>query len=115
MTQYYNLALKVAQRSNHPKHKLGAVVVKGGAIISKGYNVPEPVYASDDLFSSSKHAEERAIRKHENYEGSCLYIARSNNRVSKPCPTCMEVIREAGIANIVYKDHQGNLVRERIR
>ncbi len=86
----YDLAHKVSLSSCNPEQKHGVVV-------------------------SPNHAEARALRPHVDYRGAKLYSARSNRRISKPCPDCMAKIRTAGIKEIIYVDINNNLIRERVR
>jgi len=106
------LAAKQAKKSSF-KYRLGAVIVKGGRILSTGYNV---VGKSTALFKhrwNSIHAEQSAIlrllkqpRGLEHLRGATLYVTRilSNGcfSLAKPCPVCMGTIRAVGISKVVY-------------
>lgn len=99
------MAWKLSFRSTYPEQnkRMAAIVVKGGSVLCAENN---------RLY---KHAERRAIRPHADNEGATIYIARSNGRISKPCPECMDVIKSSGIRCICYINTQGNLVKEYIR
>lgn len=100
------LATKSTARNTH-----GAVVVKGGRVVGTGYNrnrnhpsIVSPEHIKTDC---SIHAEESAIRD-AGYDvrNAVIYVARVNkhgeDRNSRPCPRCQEMIEEYGIKKIVY-------------
>lgn len=105
MDRFYRIAHKLSFKSKYhgSNKRMAAVVVKGGSIISAEVN------------QEHKHAERRAIRPHVNLEGACVYVARSNGLISKPCKECMDVIIASGVSKIVYINATGNLVKEYIR
>jgi len=101
--------------------KVGALIVKDGAIISDGYNgtpsgfeneCEEPVYSEDNTLIKYQtkwyvlHAEANAIlklaRSTQNSEGSTLYLTYS------PCPECSKLIFQSGIKRVVYKNEFRN-------
>lgn len=102
--RFLAIAYKVAARSTHKNHQLGAVVVRGGSIISFACNHAQ----------WGKHAEARALRPHMDLEGSTLYVVRRNWRCSKPCSMCASFIREAGVSTVVYIDEAQNPKKELI-
>lgn len=85
----------------------GAIIVRGGAVQATGFNVNflDPYYHKDAP-KLSIHAEEAAIKMCSNTQGAIIYIARINRRgeqrMSRPCPKCMEMIKQARIKRIVY-------------
>jgi tRNA(Arg) A34 adenosine deaminase TadA len=104
MERWILRAFKLAQHSPHPNHQMAAIVVKGGSVLSKAYNL-ERWY---------RHAEVRALRPHLNLDGATIYIVRGNGGISKPCPMCMQAIKESGISQIVYYDRNKKIVSERV-
>lgn len=117
------LAMKEAEKSTF-RQRLGAVIMKGGAIIACGHNsirystkhhkiIKRPTYCD------SMHAERAAILKALNQgslgklAGSTLYVTRVNNkgqaRLAKPCKECMELIVAVGIKKVIYTDNEGLL------
>ena len=90
--------------------KHGAVVVKGGRIVSTGINrfKNHPMTVSPEHIKEhcSVHAEVDAIRKLKNARGATIYIARigkrGNQALSRPCDNCYTAIQRAGINKIVY-------------
>lgn len=99
-------ATKSSARNTH-----GAIVVKGGRVVGTGYNKNRnnPLAVSPEHIKTncSIHAERSAI-KDAGYDvkNAVIYIARVNrhgeDRDSKPCPRCLELIEESGIKRIVY-------------
>lgn len=90
--------------------KHGAVIVKGGSVISIGINKNRnhPTVVSSEHIKThcSVHAEIDALRKVKSAKGATIYVARSNkrgqDRLSRPCDRCHDAIREAGIRKVVY-------------
>jgi len=93
MREALRLAAEAAARGEVP---VGAVVVKDGVIVGRGYNAPISVK------DPSAHAEIRALRdasRHlRNYrlEGCSLYVTL------EPCAMCAGAIMHARIARLVY-------------
>lgn len=104
MSRFLRLALRVSRHSTHPRHQLGAVVVRGGKVLSQACN----------LHRWGRCAEVRALRPHLDLRGSTLYVARSNGRMSRPCARCMEAIRASGVGAIVYLGWDRNVREERV-
>lgn len=104
--QYYKIALKLTTQSSHKKHKMAAVVVRGGAILSKATNTP--------LWGG--HAEKRALQclNQIKANGATIYIARLSGGMSRPCAQCLNRIRTIGIKYIVYADWRGKLTFEKL-
>ena len=109
LPKFYRIALKFSAKSNHSKHKMAAVLVKGGAILAKATN--------KNLWGA--HAEKRALHKAKfclgtEFEGAALYIARESGRISKPCVCCLALIKQLGIKKIIYAAGAGEVVTEKI-
>jgi tRNA(Arg) A34 adenosine deaminase TadA len=100
------LATKSSARNTH-----GAVVVKGGSVLGMGFNRnrnhPQKVSPEHIKTECSWHAEELAIKDAgERIKGSIIYVARVNrhgqDRDSRPCDKCYELIKKSGIKRIIY-------------
>ena len=94
---FMNLALKEAKRAySYDEVPIGAVIVKNGEIIAKGYN--KKVKTNNVI----KHAEivaiEKACKKLNNWRlNECtIYITMF------PCPMCASAINQARFKKIVY-------------
>ena len=93
MRESLRLAARAAERGEVP---VGALVVKDGKVIGRGYNAP---ISSKD---PTAHAEIQALREAStalgNYrlEGCSLYVTL------EPCAMCAGAIMHARIARLVY-------------
>lgn len=94
------------------KMKHGAVIVKGGRVMSVGVNKfrNHPMIIQPEIIKTvcSVHAEVDALRKARDVRGATIYVARVNSRgvsrMSRPCNHCYMALKDAGISNIVYTD-----------
>lgn len=106
--RYYKIALKLCEDSDHTKHKMAAVLVKGGAVVSKATN--------RQLWGA--HAEKRALHARRTRRawanGGTLYVARLGGRMSRPCEACLNVLRKLGIDKVVFANWDGHLIVEKI-
>jgi deoxycytidylate deaminase len=110
----FRMAAKAAKRSPFVQHRLGAVVVKGGRILSTGYN--EVRYTSE-LGKPTLHAEQAAIlkllkqRRLSDLVGADLYVTRftPGGRVglARPCADCQSLIASVGIRQTFYTTNGG--------
>lgn len=107
---YLNVARALAKRSEEKK-KHGAVVIKSGRVVGYGFNKfkNHTDYIPEELIKvhCSRHAEEVAIKcAGANARGATLYVARVNradqDRNSKPCRICADLIKNSGIKRVVY-------------
>jgi dCMP deaminase len=115
---YLQMAEVWAKRSKANRLQVGAIIVKDKRIISDGYN-GMPSGSDDDvceyydgldeegdiIFKTKSlvlHAESNALMKlaaagGEGAKGATMYITDS------PCPECAKLIKQAGIARVVYR------------
>jgi len=111
MKSWYNLAYKTALKSNHEKHRMGAVIVQGGRVISHSPNGHSRRWGLEKF---SRHAEARALSRLECLEGATIIVARVNGLMSRPCPACLKLIKKAGISKIVFADWNGDICCEKV-
>ena len=109
--KFFQIAKAASKHSDHPAHQLGAVIVKGNKIISVGFNKNKTHTKSNHAWKRL-HAELCAIIKaKQDLTGSSIYVYREtkngNLGLSRPCPSCMEAIQEAGINKIYYTTDTG--------
>ncbi len=97
MNEYFNETIKLAKKSlKYGDVPIGAIVVKDGIIIGKGYNTREK---HENVLG---HAEINAINmaskrlNNWNLNGCELYVTL------KPCSMCMEIIKQSRITNVYY-------------
>ena len=112
---YLRMASEWGDLSHCIRKKVGALIVKDGAIISDGYNGTPAGYNNccendnGDTHWYVLHAEANAIlkvaRSANNARGGTLYLTLS------PCKECSKLILQAGIERVVfidkYKDESG--------
>jgi len=115
MRRWIRSALKIAKYGRHPEYKFGALVIKGGSVISRATNYSRPF----GLYNRGFHAEERVLNESKDYRGATLVVAcktlNGRNHISKPCSNCMKLIEEKGIAKIIYLNREGDICVERVK
>jgi tRNA(Arg) A34 adenosine deaminase TadA len=109
--RYLKRAMAAAETSEHPRWRLGAVLVRGSSIISVATNVPrnDPNLTSGGP-GTTWHAEISALRKltyqADRAEGATLYVARvgrsGNIRLARPCVNCWKAVQLASVRSIFY-------------
>lgn len=113
-------AVNVAKHSPHPIHRMGAVIVRGGNLISAGYNKNHS-HPRSNSYDNMIHAELSALIA-AGWGGSTLdgdlYVARVTKGgaigTSKPCSDCMDLILEACISSVTYLDENGHIKKENL-
>ena len=89
-------AIELAKRgegTTYPNPIVGALIVKGGALVSEGYHER----------AGGPHAEVCALRSSRKpVRGACLYVTLEPCSSHGRTPPCTEAIREAGIGRVVY-------------
>jgi deoxycytidylate deaminase len=93
--------IKTARKSTHRSYHHGAIVIRGGAIISSGYN------------HGFIHAEVHAIKKlwPNTVKGCSVMVVRVTDKgfgKSKPCAECYKYMRDVGIGKVTYTDIIGD-------
>jgi deoxycytidylate deaminase len=107
-------AAKVALRSTH-RQRVGAVLVSHGRPLAVGHNsIRGHRYSRYYKYPEACHAEAATIAALDMYvpHNACvMYVARVNKQgqymMSRPCDSCMRVIRESGIRKVVYTTGMG--------
>ena len=116
--KFLKLLQKLRRNSTHPVHKVSAVIAKKNHIISIGFNKYKTHTKSLHPWHYI-HAELDAIldNKFADLKGSTIYIYRETRdgipALSKPCESCMEAIRLAGIKKVVYTN-EGSFIEEKV-
>jgi len=106
---YLRMAQTWSELSHCTRKKVGAIIVKDGAIISDGYNGTPAGFDNCCETNDNEthwfvlHAEANAILKvaksTNNSNGATLYLTLS------PCKDCCKLILQAGISRVVYINH----------
>lgn len=123
-------ARKVSLCSDFKRARLGCVVVIGSKVVSVGYNQlkTSPVqkeynkyrtyrqeHIPDHIHNDTLHAEIDALNKCSyldyDWKTAEIYIGREdragNSKLAKPCPACLEAIKQRGIKRIFYTTEDG--------
>lgn len=94
------LALRLVKKSTHRQHHHAAIITRGGAVVSVGYN------------KGSTHAEAMALRKCKYKHNLTLFSFRFTKggkwAMARPCHKCAKLLE--GV-KVWYTDEQGTLVR----
>jgi tRNA(adenine34) deaminase len=94
---FMQIAIALAQEAGaEGEVPVGAVVVKDGFIIGRGYNAPIKQH------DPSAHAEIRALRDAANNLGNYRLIDCTLYVTLEPCAMCAGAIQHARIAQLVY-------------
>ena len=134
-TYFLDIAAAVGRRSTCLRRRYGAIIVKDNIIISTGYNgaprgeancidtgmcerqrLNVPAGQNYEL-CVAVHAEQNAIINADpvKMKGATIYIegynADGSQASGKPCLLCRRMIRNAMIAEVVYRDADGTLMR----
>ena len=100
-----------AEQAPHSRWRVGAVLVRGGSLLSTGYNRYRNDPAQVEFGNASYHAEEVAIRKAGDTEGSTIYVARITRSgllgLAKPCPRCTNMLITEGVSTVVWSTPSG--------
>ena len=116
---YFKAAKAMSEMSNFKQHHIGAVAVHGHKIISSGFNSNKTnpiqkrlnIYRFDVDTNHTVHAELACLlplinRKDINFSDVSLYIYREYKNgipaISRPCPSCMALIRQLGVRKLYY-------------
>ena len=95
--EYMQIALQLAEQAERAGEvPVGAVVVKDGAIIGRGFNAPI------SLHDPSAHAEMRALREAAQHIGNYRLVDCELFVTLEPCLMCAGAIMHARIARLVY-------------
>ena len=114
------LAKRIAERSEAPDYKHGAVLFKGGTVLNVSVNKNRYArfgkrFRRRDCGHATHHAELGCILglDRTTTRGSDLYVVRIGKagelRLSKPCEMCEAVLRHVGVRRVFYSIDQEEL------
>lgn len=117
--RWMSVALNQAEKAPHAKWRVGAVLVRGGSVISTGYNRYRNNPSQVELPDVSYHAEEVALKRAgDSAEGSTLYVARLTRSgdlaLSRPCEWCQHKLSEYGVYTVSWTTEYG-LIKTRLK
>lgn len=109
--KYFDLAARAARHSEHPKYRVGAVVVRNGNILGVGFNSMK-THPKSHTHHKRIHAELKAVlNAQEDISGADIYVTRLTkpNGVgcSFPCPSCEALLIESGIRRVYATNQKG--------
>ncbi|OIQ85678.1 tRNA-specific adenosine deaminase [mine drainage metagenome] len=95
--EYMTIALELARQAEQAGEvPVGAVVVRDGEIVGRGYNAPISQH------DPSAHAEIRALRDAARYLGNYRLVGCTLYVTLEPCAMCAGAIQHARIARLVF-------------
>lgn len=110
------LARSASSYSDH-HYQIGCVISVHGRPVSVGFNIckSHPKYTSRR--SPSIHAEVRAIiASNCDISGGIAFVYRESSsglpRLARPCNTCYNLLKEAGIKKVVYTTNSAPYYKE---
>jgi deoxycytidylate deaminase len=116
LPKFFKPAAKVAEYSDHPVYKMGAVVYHKNKILGVGHNHATKTHPKMTLrgIHANIHAELSAIINVPNksfLQHSHMVIYRENKMggpaIARPCETCRALLRGFGIKKVVYTTNEG--------
>jgi deoxycytidylate deaminase len=119
--RYVLVALDESLRSKFGRIQIGAALVDGNYVVSRGFNqeVSHPLQRKYNDRSGRVapdhflHAEIHALVRSKSYDltGCEAYVARLDRRgrpaMCRPCPACLAALADAGLQTIIYTTPQG--------
>lgn len=116
--RWLNRAITQAELAPHEQWRVGAVLVRGGSLLSVGFNRYRNDPSQVELAGVSYHAEAVALRKAGISEGATLYVARVTRSgdlgSAKPCSRCQALLERHGVHTVVWTTPHG-LFKQRAR
>jgi len=115
---YMKMALDLAQMSHCVSHKVAAILVRDGVILSTGINgTPKGCKNCDQIFDAKNFDREAHHKFSENSEihaetNALLFAAKNGINISgstmyatlHPCNHCMKMLCNSGIKEIIYAE-----------
>jgi tRNA(Arg) A34 adenosine deaminase TadA len=110
---YFALAAKTANESTYGNYRHGAVLVKGGNVISIGFNRNSHCtfaqrFRKEQEGNATLHAELSAILGLDKSQtrNADIYVVRVGNlgdfKMSKPCPMCFQALKFVGVSRAFF-------------
>lgn len=116
-------AKQASESSDYPQHRLGCALYYGKSVLGLGWNSSIQTHPTQEKFNKYRHmkgkvwtpkvhAEIKALESSRHYEVNwkkvTLYVWREHRNgiaaLARPCPACMQAIRQLGIRHIIYSD-----------
>lgn len=101
-------AMKLAEKASHTFAFHGVIVTKGGAVKAMGYN-HHRIHAEINALKQLWPSERKGTRV------LSIRVSRTGTlAMAKPCPACMEFMREHGIKQVWYSTSEGQIERMKL-
>jgi deoxycytidylate deaminase len=116
LPSYFREANRASKQSDHPHYKVGACIVYKGRVLSVGFNQILKNHPLTRMFNEhqSIHAEVSSIirLKKKKILKECKMVvyreyANGELAMSRPCPTCIKILKFFGIKKIIYTTIDG--------
>lgn len=105
------LALNEARKAPHAQWKTGAVLVRGGSLISAGHNRYRNSPTIVELEGVSYHAEQVVLRRAGDPRGGTLFVARITKSggigMARPCERCQALLTQAEVHTVAWTTPHG--------
>lgn len=110
--KFFDLAVRVARHSAHPRCQVGAVLVRQGSILGIGFNSMK-THPKSTTPHRRIHAELKALlNAQDDVSGADIYVVRlikpMGFGVSFPCPSCEALLIDSGIRRVYATNHKGD-------
>ena len=109
---YLELAKKEALKSTYPKQQVGAIIVRKGTVVGRGFNQKRHTGKVKTEYPNSLHAEVAAIldTSRRLLAKSTIYVYRIKKdgtpAMAKPCGYCVALLRYLSLKTIVYSTNE---------
>lgn len=129
MNRWYEAAEEASKKSEYPRIKIGAAIVKGNYLVATGYNQQKSHPLQAELNNKHRdwespnhylHAEVHALIQsgRDDLEGADIYVFRRDRNkelaASRPCAVCLAALKAAGIARMYYTTTEEGYVYEEV-
>lgn len=123
LPHYLKRAREASLISDHPQHKLGAVIMQKNKVIAAGFNYLHKTHPAIRTIGKNEdktlHAEMVCILKIKNKDilrGATIAVYRQKKNgsfgMSRPCPVCYKFLRYYGIKKVIYTTDSGGIEEE---
>lgn len=104
-------AVNIAQDATHFQWRVGAIIVKSGRVLGHGTNKYRNHPSRVDRRGVSFHAEEVAMKRSGNIEGSTIYVGRitRSGTIGRalPCSRCQMELELNGVNTVIWTEPNG--------
>lgn len=109
--KYFDLAVRLARLSTHPRTRVGAVIVRRGVVLGVGCNLYR-THPRSTTPHRRIHAELKAVLNAGcDITDSDVYTVRLTKRgdlaCAFPCPACESLLREGAVRNVYSINERG--------